>query len=159
MTDAYWDIATDDASTPDQRADGLVGEVPTYTRGESITLEFVYTDKNRSTDYLTRYKNCREYLDYADAVDIQETQSYEPAFYENPPGTASKSSVIVDFNPSSDIDGDINGLWGAVTGGSDASSIPASGATLEFEVTVLGELGDYADRQAVKDDLESSIIT
>lgn len=158
MTDAYWDIGTDDATAPAQRADGLVGEVPTYTRGSSISLEFVFTDKNRSTGYLTRYKNCREYLDYAGAVTVEEAQNYEPAVYENVPAGASKSSLIVDFVPSSDIDSHIDGLWAAITGGSDASTLPSSGARLEYEVTVLGELSDYADRTAVKNDLETSIV-
>ena len=158
MTDAYWDIGTDDSTTPDQRADGLVGEVPDYTRGDEISLEFVFVASARSTGYKTRYKNVREYLDYAGAISVEETANYEPAIFENVPSSASKPSVIVDFDPSPDIDADIDGLWGAIVGGEDTTTIPTSNATLSLDVVVLGELSDYADRQAVKDDLETSIV-
>jgi len=157
MTDPYWDIGTDDASTPDQRADGLLGEVPDYTRGGEITLEFVFVQNARSTGFKTRYKNVREYLDYAGAVTVKETSSYEPAFFESPLTSASKPSLVVDFSPSPDISGDVPGLWGAIVGGEDTTSLPDSSATLSLDIKVLGELSDYADRQAVKDDLESTL--
>lgn len=157
----YWDIGTDDATAPNQRADALVGgePIPTPTRGGDINLEYIFETGGQTTGYKTRYENVRQYLDYAGAISVEETANYEPAIFENVPSSASKPSVIVDFVPSSGVSGDISGLWGAITGGEDISpSVPSGVRALSLDVVYLGELSDYADRQAVKEDLETSIV-
>jgi len=157
----FWDIGTDDATAPAQRADALVGgePIPKPTRGGDITLEYIFEKDGQTTEYKTRYKNVRQYLDYAGSISIEETANYEPAIFENVPASASKPSVIVDFVPSPDISGEINGLWGAITGGEDISpSVPSGVRALSLDVVYLGELLDYTDRQAVKDELETALI-
>lgn len=65
-------------------------------------------------------------------------------------------SLLLGFEPNDELkDRGVTGVWGVVTGGSDERNTVLSNYQLRLDVFVLASYLDYADRQAVNNDLKA----
>lgn len=138
MMDVSWTIGTspDGAVT----AERLLGGMPTYTRGQTITLQFGFQQAN--------YETLREYLDFVHTPSTTTSLS-GTAYYR--PNHTDPESLLMSFDPSgSSIPASVTGLWGVLVGGSDETDHTLSNNQISLQVFVLAELAEYADRTAVE---------
>ena len=101
-----------------------------------------------------------QYLDYADAAAYgADTIDHRPWFREQLPTKASQSptnitSLILAFEPNGELkDRSVTGLWGLVTGGTDARNATLTNWQIELDVFVLAEREEYATHS----DIESAL--
>jgi hypothetical protein len=168
-----WRIET--AMSDDILVDALLDEIPEYRRGEtrSFTLSFrterytypsggfrygnevwgnaVY-DEGSGSGSLNRYTAARQYLDYAGSVATGTDVDNVPWYREQQPPRATVDSPLVALVPSPELraTAEIQGVWGVIVDGADESLPALSSFELTFEVFVLAEYADYADRAAVE---------
>jgi len=167
--------------------DGLLGEFATRTRGEEVTLTLYLSRRNGSVvttggrysatggfqwsgsagarysgrgetvaPLPVRYERLVAYHDFAGAADTFTDQQQVPAFQEAMPDRARVSSLLVGIEPSGDTQTG-PGFWAVVVGGEDQTARLGESATVELEVFVLAEYGDYPDRAAVISDFEAPV--
>lgn len=141
--------------------DGLSGPTPTFTRGQSVPLTLIF-EPIRSVaadDYDVRYRALREYLGYANGASISKgiTNSGKPYFHEEVSPDAPIDSFVLPIEPGADVI-DAVGFWALLLNGEDKSEPVADQRRLKFNVFVLAERDEYADKQAIVDDLGSPVI-
>lgn len=137
-------------------ADGLVGQTPTLTRAETITLAFIF---RRSTGSGQDYDDLREYLEWASerSIRLGTTDTGVPWVRERLPSRASVDSLIVPVETGADVE-DIDGLWGAIVSGEDQSEPPSDIRRVTIDVSILADIDEYATREELLADLGSEVI-
>lgn len=156
-----WTIGTD-------RADGGIvangevsGSTPELTRGERTTLTFAFwydsaVDADPSA-HIQRYEDLRAYSEYAGSMTTARGIDGKPYFTERIPASAPVDSLVLDFVPGSDYEA-FPTVWGIVRDVTDETRFVQDVARLEVSIVVLGDGADYADRAAVKSDLEGGVL-
>lgn len=143
MTDTGWTI-------DGTKTEGLLDSHPVITRGETAGFSFViYPPPRGDPDHLTRYKDLRAYLYYADQAAYGTDIEGVPYFKEQHTWT---DSLVVDLNPGPDSVAS-KGAWGLIVGGDDETNQPSEQCILSLDVFILAELSDYSDKDAVRSDL------
>ena len=160
MTGDRWTIDT-------ARQDGgivanqMEGDMPEYTRGKTIPFTFVFwhdpTIDDAVGDHISRYRELREYQDYAGSYTPSTSITGEPRFSERLPPSASVESLVVDLVPGPDVQ-ETPGLWIIIDKVDDSTRFVQDTARQQIRGRVLGEHSDYQDRAAVKAALEDSVI-
>jgi hypothetical protein len=131
------------------RVDGILGEHPTLTIGETATFDVVLTPR-RLANHLGRYEQLRDRILYAsETVLMGRTYDGRPWFTEQ----HNKESLVVKVQPGRDTNTGQRGVWGIIDGGDDATTLPETMAQLSVDIHVLAELRDYPNREAVIADL------
>jgi hypothetical protein len=153
-TDISWRIETEAFGTID--SDALLDEVPEYRRGESRTYTFSFEPSVAPGD-ADDYRAARQFLDWAGANATGTAVNSVPWYREQLPPRADIDSTLVALVPSADLqDGNrVRGVWGVITGGEDGTLPSLTGYEVTFEVFVLAEYDEYADRAAVKSEFEA----
>jgi len=107
---------------------------------------------DKSNDDVERYRQLREYLDWAGASATGESYASVPWYREQLPSRADVASEVVAIEPPPALANELPGLWGLIVGGSDDSQRP--GATIvSLDVLVLAERDEYDDHSALESDL------
>lgn len=108
-------------------------------------------------DHLDRYRDVRQYLDYAGAATINRSIDGVPHVTERLPSKAEVSSIIVALQPGTAYTA-TPGFWGVVMDGDDPTRFADDLATLEIEFIVLAELEEYDSRSELKNDLSGATL-
>lgn len=155
MADYTWTIdtgRTDGGIVANARIqEGQIPTTPNYRRGGSVSLRFGFWDESGLDPAIDRYKALREYGDYAGAVAVETSVQGEAYVTERLDPAAPVDSLIVDVVPGADVD-HTPGLWVAITGIEDQTTIPEDMAVLQVQADVIAEASDYADRSALLND-------
>ena len=161
MPDYTWTIGTD-------RSDGGIvvngetsGSTPSYTRGDRGDLNFaLWYDPSIDTDpsgHVDRYEKLREYGDFAGSMNVNRSANGIPHYTERVPASAPVDTLVLDFVPGADVDA-TPGFWAIVRSVDDPTRYPQDTARLNMSVTVLAELGEYADRTALEAELREGVV-
>lgn len=184
MTDLVWRIDTerDDGGVI---TNGLEGAMPNYTRGQRVTLSFMFWDEAVGTyasgatfgpadgatfggdagatfgsidvaNHVERYLAARDYLDYAGAASVNHDIDGQVHFQERIPSDAPVDSLVVDVVPGGDYVAG-QGFWGVVMGGKDPTTNPLDFCRLDLDIVVLAERDDYATKADLRASLSGSI--
>lgn len=96
-----------------------------------------------------------QYLDYADAAAYGTGINNQPWFHNQLPASyGDVQSLVLAFEPNGDLkDRSVTGLWGIVTGGSDARNATLTNWQIELDVFVLAERDEYATHSDIESDL------
>lgn len=177
---------------PDRSDGGIVAnavaeDMPEYTRGEDLTLTFLFWDDAGMThqagftlgdtdgatlgdqwggvlgaddDFAThidRYEAARQYLDYAGSASVNQAITGQPHYTERLPSGAAVSSIVVKLVPGPGLES-TNGIWGIVMGGDDSTRFPRDMASLRMRFTVLAEASEYDTRSDIQSALGGSVV-
>lgn len=175
-----------------QREDGGIvansGEttVPTYTRGERISVTFRFWDDplrmdatggtfgsdlgmtfggdwggsfgaGPLPDHIQRYLEARQYLDYAGNATVQMSINGVPHFAERLPDASPVETITVPFEPGDGLTV-TDGVWGIIMGGEDRTRFPDDVCVLDFDLVVLGTTDEFRDRDELEDELGAEIL-
>jgi hypothetical protein len=183
MVDTSWRIRT--KANGEIIADALVESMPQYRRGEQTSMTFlfargtygatgdgwtyggtegatwggangaVFGAADETNAHIERYRQLREYLDWAGAVAFGRSLDRVPWYREQLPARANVSSEVVALEPSPDLEDRVPGLWALIVGGRDETTLPGADHRITLDVIVLAELDEYADHTAVENDLSA----
>lgn len=185
MTDLAWVIGID-RSDGGIVSNGIEGDVPDISRGEQVTLPFLFWNEpigtrrtgltfgnsnggtfggssggtfgSRDTAgfYIRRYLEARKYLTESGPTAVGEGADGKPYVTETLPSGADVDSLVVGIKPGADYTG-AQGFWGVVVGGDDPTRLPADICQLDLTFTVLAELNEFATRSDLTSAREVSI--
>lgn len=127
-------------------------EAPTFQRGATVTLPI-------ETAGESEYDSLLEFLEYDASVVVRRglADNGTPWFRERIPDAAPVETYLVDVDPPADALTD--GFWGLIVGGVDQTPGAEFGERwLSLDIFVLAKLGEYADKAAVRDDLEATVV-
>lgn len=145
----YWRI-------DDIPIDGHDGAETTRTRGESadptVTLSITSdSDSDVWPGYVDRYRTLRDYQHHAGEFVTFQGIAGTVFFREQ---HTRPLSLLIALRPPADTDTGRGG-WFLVSTCEDQTSLPSALCQIDFELTYLAALDDYADKQSVKDALEA----
>lgn len=161
MADLTWTIDTG-RSDGGIVSNGVINDndiptTPDLKRAKRVDLTFgFWDDASITTDHVTRYKNFRQYGDYAGSANVQQSIVGTPLITERVPQSAAVDSIILDLVPGADVD-ETPGVWAVITDMTDQTRLPADMARIDVSIKILAELSEYADRQALKDDMGGNL--
>lgn len=140
--DVSWTINTN--TDGDVTADAIAGGMPTLTRGRTQRIRFWFPVSSQ-----TNYETLREYLDLATPSAVATgVFKGDPRYKEL---HSDSEELLMSFDPTgSDIPATVTGFWAVLTGGRDRTPSHIGEHVLEFEVFMLAELSEHADRSAAK---------
>ncbi|WP_435075954.1 hypothetical protein [Halococcus sp. AFM35] len=127
----------------------IEGNQPAPVRGESGTYELRLVADGRG-DHVARYQAIMDWQVHAGEFDMYDTISGPPMFREQ----HEREPLLVAVEPASD-DPTGRGLWGLVENVDDSTEVPQRKCFVSVDVLHLAPLGDYADKQAVRQALEA----
>lgn len=127
---------------------------------EDATYSFSYNSVESTTETTTTrtfaetYDELLGYLDYLgdEIVRRGTTDRGVPWFRERLPDAAPVDTLVVPVEMGDDII-DPRDMWAIIVGGEDISRPPSTYRSVDLDLFVLAPLDDYADREAVIDDL------
>lgn len=139
MSDVSWTVNT--SPDGDQTVAYIEGPHPTLTRGQNARVNLGFAPGS------TAYATLREYLDFTHAV-VTPIGLDGTAYYREL--HSDTEELLMSFEPTgTDHPTDVTGWWGVLTGGQDRSSLVGD-PRLQFQVFVLAEFSEHADRGAAK---------
>jgi len=149
---------------PDRSDDGVLvdridADMPEYRAGKTYSLDFVFfqnTQDSTDTGHIDRYRDVREYTRWAGRYVITDAIDGTPRISEHTPSNANVDSIIVKLEPGSEVDA-TPGLWVALDDVDDQTRYVQDTARIGIRLTVLARGDQYADRQALKDDIGSDL--
>lgn len=172
--------------------DGVEGDLPDYTRGEEITVEFLLWDSlldrndgsatalsggtfggaggmtyggagggtygvNEAPESFTdRYKDLREYGDYAGAAAHGSSANHTPWYREQLPPGAPVDTIVVQVTPGPGIE-TANGFWGLILETTDNTALMENYARITFRFKMLAEASEYATHSDIENDLADTL--
>lgn len=189
MPDVHWTVQTKNNGVI--IADAMLGELPSYTRGDRTTVTLLFdgstfgarsatgftfgndpVTNNGGTDTAAtwggangatyggvvddeteRYRQLRDFGDYAGAAATGTSQTHVPWYREQLPSSAPVDSEVVALEPAPAIADTVPGFWGLIVDVTDETRPTLTGHTLALELVVLAERGEYADHTALENDL------
>jgi hypothetical protein len=121
--------------------DHITGTPPQITRGQSITLS-VSSDS---------YSTLQDYIEYGGSYSLLEALNGEVFYDEEIPSSLSIDSIVLGFEPNTDLSSqDVFGLWALVDGGDDIRNRALTNDLMDINLTVLAEYSDYTDHTALE---------
>lgn len=139
MSDVSWTVGT--SPDGDQTVDFIEGTHPTLTRGQTVNVQLGFAPGSSA------YATLREYLDYAHAVVTNVGLDGTPTYRELHTDT---HDLLLSFEPTgTDQPTDATGWWGVLVGGQDRSTLVGD-RLLDFQIFVLAEFSEHADRSAAE---------
>jgi hypothetical protein len=143
-------------------ANGATGGYPDITIGETTTFSLLLKDPQKVTPDVAiekaeegydTLKNFEKYAGYA-----QTGRTIDSVFYSEPDifPLSPIDSLLVSVEPGDDID-EARAIWGVVESINDTTEVFGAVARIELEVFVVAEFDDYADKQAVQNDVEANL--
>jgi len=132
-------------------ASAVVSEYPDIARGETATFEVRIDgdDRQPRSEAYNRLKDLETYAGFAQTGrTLSDVYFSETASYADEP----IDTLLLRIEPGDKIDAP--GVWGVVESIEDSTQVLATGGKLTLEVFVIDRLSEYADQQAVRNDVE-----
>ena len=131
------------------------GEVPTPQIGAELSYSFVFQRRPDARDAEQRHADVLERLHYAtdEHLDIYPTLEGAPMYRDQSPEG---------YDPLVAIDATGSGpprvprVWGLIVVGEDTTEPSGGVLAVDLNVLVLAPLAEYADRAALRDELEAT---
>lgn len=150
MADVSWTLGTNDDG--DVNVDRLVADQgdpwPLISPGATETVQLGWDVGSRS-DYTTvrKYVRLGNRPGAASTTPGLDTTPFYRELHDD-----ANLDLLVSLEPTgAALPSDVDGLWGVIVGGSDATNNVRTRYELELELFVLAELSDYGTRSAAED--------
>lgn len=161
-----WYIESSNGTT---YADGLVGDLATQTRGETVALTLIFRPTPGGggaystggygeqydavdRDHWPRYEHLRALREHAGSYTVETTLNDRHLYQEDTPGDA--PSLLVHVAPDAGAETPVtDGFWGLVAGIGEQNRLPETYLGVELDVYYLAADAAYDSRAALEADL------
>lgn len=131
------------------------GEVPTPQIGAELSYSFVFERRSNARDAEQRHAEVLERLHYAtdEHLDIYPTLEGAPMYRDQSP---EGYGLLVEIDATGSGPPRVPRVWGLIVGGEDTTEPSGALLAVDLDVLALAPLAEYADRAALRDELEAT---